>query len=103
MGRDGRRGKRRYQPGSRPAGSRPPGQPAVPTPGASQQEPNSGRAPARPSVSSKGPAWARPAPRMGTAAKLPVLANPHLGRDLRNIGIVTALLVVLLIVLWLVL
>lgn len=32
-----------------------------------------------------------------------VPANPHLLRDLRNIGIVTAVLVVLLIVLWLVL
>jgi len=32
-----------------------------------------------------------------------VLANPHLGKDLRNIGIVTVVLVVLLIVLSIVL
>jgi hypothetical protein len=32
--------------------------------------------------------------------KQPVLANPHLSKDLRNIGIVTAALVILLIVLW---
>jgi hypothetical protein len=28
------------------------------------------------------------------------VANPHLAKDLRNIGIVTAALVILLIVLW---
>jgi hypothetical protein len=35
--------------------------------------------------------------------KQPVLANPHLGKDLRNISIVTVALVVLLIVLSIVL
>ena len=35
--------------------------------------------------------------------KQPVLANPHLGQDLRNIGIVAVALVVLLIVLSIVL
>jgi hypothetical protein len=35
--------------------------------------------------------------------KQPVLANPHLGKDLRNIGIVTVALVILLIVLSIVL
>jgi hypothetical protein len=35
--------------------------------------------------------------------KQPVLANPHLAMDLRNIGIVTVVLVVLLIVLSIVL
>jgi hypothetical protein len=34
------------------------------------------------------------------AVKQPELANPHLAKDLRNIGIVTAALVILLIVLW---
>jgi hypothetical protein len=32
--------------------------------------------------------------------KQPEFANPHLAKDLRNIGIVTAALVILLIVLW---
>jgi len=35
--------------------------------------------------------------------KQPVLANPHLGKDLRNIGIVAVVLVALLIVLSIVL
>jgi hypothetical protein len=42
-------------------------------------------------------------PRSGPSSRLPSLGNPHLGQDLRSIGIVTAVLVVLLIVLWLVL
>jgi hypothetical protein len=46
---------------------------------------------------------ARPLAKTPAPVKQPVLANPHLGKDLRNIGIVAALLVVLLVVLSIVL
>jgi hypothetical protein len=42
-------------------------------------------------------------PRPGAPARQPLAGNPHLAKDLRTIGIVTAVLVVLVIVLWLVL
>ena len=48
-------------------------------------------------------AAAVPTTRTSVPARQPVPENPHLGKDLRNIGIVTALMVILLIVLWLVL
>jgi hypothetical protein len=57
----------------------------------------------RPEPSQKAPAPARTIPRFGGPSKQPLLGNPHLGKDLRNIGIVTAVLVVVLVVLWLVL
>lgn len=97
MSRDRRRGKKRYQAGSRPgpAGQQP-HQPAAPSgPVASEKAPAAAKSPppVRQPGSAKGP----------SSVKQPVLANPHLGRDLRNIGMVTAALVVLLIILWLVL
>ena len=42
-------------------------------------------------------------PRGPAVARLPVLANANLAADLRRIGIVTGVLLVLLIVIWLVL
>ena len=86
MPRDRRRGRRTHHHGASrpsPVGQRP-GQPVVP----SKQVPTERGAPL-----AKAP----------PPVKQPVLANPHLGRDLRNIGIVTAAMVVLLIVIWLVL
>jgi hypothetical protein len=41
-----------------------------------------------------------PVAKVPPPSKQPVLANPHLAKDLRNIGIVTVALVILLIVLW---
>jgi hypothetical protein len=86
MPRDRRRGRRSHHHGaSRPSPvSQRPGQPVVP----SKQVP-----------AERGTPLAKAPPPV----KQPVLANPHLGRDLRNIGIVTAAMVVLLIVIWLVL
>ena len=86
MPRDRRRGRRSHHHGaSRPSpASRQPGQPAMP----SRQVP-----------AEKTP----PLAKAPTPVKQPVLANPHLGKDLRNIGIVTVALVVLLIVLSIVL
>lgn len=60
-------------------------------------------APSRPAFPQRGPGAGRTMPRVGGPVRAPALANPNLGRDLRHIGIVTAALVVLLIVLWLVL
>ncbi len=42
---------------------------------------------------------AAPAARTAGPARQPLPENPHLGKDLRNIGIVTALMVILLVVL----
>ena len=64
--------------------------------------PPMGQQPAQPGAPS------RPVPteRVAAVAKAPPpvkqseVANPHLAKDLRNIGIVTAALVILLIVLW---
>jgi hypothetical protein len=85
MPRDRRRGRRHHHGASRPTPvSQQPGQPA---------------APSKPVSTERVAAVARaPLP-----VKQPVLANPHLGKDLRNIGIVTVALVVLLIVLSIVL
>jgi hypothetical protein len=44
-----------------------------------------------------------PSVRVPPPVKQPLAANPHLGKDLRNIGIVTVVLVVLLVVLSIVL
>jgi hypothetical protein len=83
MPRDRRRGRRHHHGASRP------------TP-VSQQHP---AAPSKPvSTERVAPAVKAPLP-----VKQPVLANPHLGKDLRNIGIVAVALVVLLIVLSIVL
>ena len=85
MPRDRRRGRRHHHGASRPTPvSQQPGQPATP----SRQVPTE-----------KAP----PLAKASTPVKQPVLANPHLGKDLRNIGIVTVVLVVLLIVLSIVL
>jgi len=86
MPRDRRRGRRPHHHGaSRPSPvSQQTGQPVVP----SKQVPTE-----------KAP----PLAKASTPAKQLVLANPHLGKDLRNIGIVTVVLVVLLIVLSIVL
>ena len=86
MPRDRRRGRRPHHQGaSRPSPvSQQPGQPVVPS---------------RPVPTEK----ARPLAKAPPPVKQPVLANPHLGKDLRNIGIVSAVLVVLLVVLSIVL
>ncbi len=86
MPRDRRRGRRPHHHGaSRPSPvSQQPGQPA---------------APSRPVSTEK----AVPVAKAPPLARQPVLANPHLGKDLRNIGIVTVVLVVLLIILSIVL
>lgn len=93
MGRDRRRGKRRYQGGPRPGT----GRPAAPEP-----SPVKAAAPAGTPAPSR-PGTVRPIARSGGPVKAPVLANPYLGRDLRRIGIVTSVLVLLLVALWLVL
>ncbi len=86
MPRDRRRGRRSHHHGaSRPTPvSQRPGQPVMP----SKQVPTE---------------KATPLAKAAPPVKQPVLANPHLGKDLRNIGIVTVALVVLLIVLSIVL
>ena len=86
MPRDRRRGRRSHRHGaSRPSPvSQRPGQPVVP----SKQVPAE---------------KATPLAKAPPPVKQPVLANPHLSKDLRNIGIVTVALVVLLIVLSIVL
>jgi hypothetical protein len=85
MPRDRRRGRRRHQTGSRPGPvSQQPGRPVVP----------SRQVPAEKSAISA---------KASPPVKQPVPANPHLGRDLRNIGIVAGILVILLIVLSIVL
>ena len=86
MPRDRRRGRRPHHQGaSRPSPViQQPGQPVVP----SRQVPTE---------------KARPLAKAPPPVKQPVLANPHLGKDLRNIGIVSAVLVVLLVVLSIVL
>jgi len=86
MPRDRRRGRRPHHQGaSRPSPvSQQPGQPVVP----SRQVPTE---------------KARPLAKAPPPVKQPVLTNPHLGKDLRNIGIVSAVLVVLLVVLSIVL
>jgi hypothetical protein len=64
-----------------------------------------GQQPAQPAAPSRPISTARVAPvaKAPAAVKQPLLANPHLGKDLRNIGIVTVVLVILLIVLSIVL
>ena len=86
MPRDRRRGRRpHHHQAPRPSSvSQQPGQPVVP----SKQVPTE---------------KALPLAKAPLSVKQPVLANPHLGKDLRNIGIVTVVLVVLLIVLSIVL
>lgn len=86
MPRDRRRGRRPHHRGaSRPSPvSQQSGQPVVPS---------------RQVAAEKSPLSARALP----SVKYPVQANPHLGRDLRNIGIVAVILVILLIVLSIVL
>lgn len=102
MSRDRRRGKRRYQGGSRPgAGRQPAAAPQAPAQSASNAEGTP--LPSRAEPSQRAPAPARTMPRPGAPSRQLLLGNPHLGKDLRRIGIVTAVLLVLLIVLWLVL
>ena len=85
MPRYRRRGRRHHHGASRPTPvSQQPGQPAAPSKPVSTEK-------------------VVPAARGPLPVKQPVLANPHLGKDLRNIGIVTVALVVLLIVLSIVL
>ncbi len=85
MPRDRRRGRRHHHGASRPSPV--------------SQQPGQSAAPSKP-VSTERVA---PLAKASTPVKQPVLANPHLGKDLRNIGIVTVVLVVLLIVLSIVL
>ncbi len=85
MPRDRRRGRRRHQ--------------AAPRPGPVSQQPGQPSVPSRQVPAEKSPLPAKAPPPV----KQPVLANPHLGRDLRNIGIVAVILVILLIVLSIVL
>jgi hypothetical protein len=81
MPRDRRRGRRHHHGASRPTPvSQQPGQPAAPSKPVSTER-------------------VAPVAKAPLPVKQPVLANPHLGKDLRNIGIVTVALVVLLIVL----
>ena len=86
MPRDRRRGRRpHHQQAPRPSSvSQQPGQPVVPSKPVSTER-------------------VAPVAKVPLPMKQPVLANPHLGKDLRNIGIVTVALVVLLIVLSIVL
>jgi len=58
--------------------------------------------PAQPAAPSRAVPTQRVAPvaKAPPPLKQPEFANPHLAKDLRNIGIVTAALVILLIVLW---
>jgi hypothetical protein len=85
MPRDRRRGRRHHHGASRPTPvSQQPGQPVAPSKPVSAER-------------------VAPLAKASTPVKQPVLANPHLGKDLRNIGIVTVVLVVLLIVLSIVL
>lgn len=81
MPKDRRRGRRRHHGASRPSPvSQQPGQPVA----SSRQVPTE---------------RASPLAKTPLPQKQPVLANPHLGRDLRNIAIVTALMVLLLVIL----
>ena len=85
MPRDRRRGRRHRHGASRHTPvSQQPGQPAAPSKPVSTER-------------------VAPVARAPLPVKQPVLANPHLGKDLRNIGIVAVALVVLLIVLSIVL
>ncbi len=59
--------------------------------------------PSAPPSSPRAPEAARMMTRAGAQPKAPLVGNPHLGRDLRRIAMVTAALLVLLITLWLVL
>jgi len=85
MPRDRRRGRRHHHGASRPTPvSQQPGQPAAPSkPGSTER--------------------VAPAAKGLLPVKQPVLANPHLSKDLRKIGVVTVALVVLLAVLSIVL
>ncbi|MBN2098358.1 MAG: hypothetical protein JW753_02050 [Dehalococcoidia bacterium] len=87
MPKDRRRGRR---PHHRQGASRP---------GFVSQQPGQAVGPSRQVAIQKAPSVAKAPPPV----KQPVLANPHLGKDLRNIVIVAAALVVLLIVLSIVL
>ena len=85
MPRDRRRGRRHRHGASRPTPvSQHPGQPA---------------APSKPVPTER----VAPMAKAPLPVKQPVLANPQLGQDLRNIGVVAVALVVLLIVLSIVL
>jgi hypothetical protein len=85
MPKDRRRGRKSHSRGAaRSPVSQQPSQPVLP----SRQVPTQ-----------KVPSFAKAPPPV----RQPVLANPYLGKDLRNIGIVAAALVVLLIVLSIVL
>ncbi len=103
MSRDRRRGKRRYQGGSRPGVGRQPAAAPPQTPAQKASNAEGTPLPSRPEPSQRAPAPARTMPRPGAPSRQLLLGNPHLGKDLRLIGIVTAVLLVLLIVLWLVL
>jgi hypothetical protein len=83
MPRDRRRGRRSRSPSAARTSSvvQQPGQPA---------------APSKPMATER----VAPVAKAPPPAKQLVLANPRLAKDLRKIGIVTVLLVVLLIVLW---
>ncbi len=63
------------------------------------QKPAQSAAPSRPVPAER----VAPVAKAPPPVKQPVLGNPHLAKDLRNIGIVTVVLVVLLVVLSIVL
>ena len=85
MPRDRRRGRRHHHGPSRPSPV--------------------GQQPGRPVASTKQALTEKvpPLAKAPSSVKQPVLANPHLGKDLRNIGMITVALVVLLIVISIVL
>lgn len=85
MPRDRRRGRRPHRPAPRPSPVK--------------QQPGQITATARPQVAER----AAPVAKAPPTVKMPLLANPHLGKDLRNIGAVATVLVVLLVVLSIVL
>ena len=85
MPRDRRRGRRRHQ--------------AAPRPSPVSQQPGQPSAPSKPMSTER----VAPVAKAPTSVKQTMLANPHLGKDLRNIAIVTVVLVALLIVLSIVL
>jgi hypothetical protein len=86
MPRNRRRGRRSHPRGAARTGpvSQKPGQPVVPS---------------RPVPTDKAPVFVKASPSI----KQPVPVNTHLGKDLRNIGVVTVVLVVLVVVLSMVL
>lgn len=85
MPRDRRRGRRPHRPAPRPSPVK--------------QQPGQITATAKPLAAER----SAPVVKAPPTVKMPLLANPHLSKDLRNIGVVTVVLLVLLVVLSIVL